>query len=255
MIRGPQQETMSDADHGSNDQRVRIYLYILCLLLLLQLQSQSNVCLFVSLLNNPLSASTISTISTRLLSRALPTRPSLQCNRNTTPECDQTMASVTRSVDGGNGNCDMQTRRELQQLHDHGGSASNIMSGVIIISSNNTVSDACNSNTTMLDAIPAQLNSSTTRTCGRWREEKCVMVLAMVLIVDMALAMVLIEDVLTLLMMIEQLECKPTTAIAHSIGCSSGTRTGNCSDKMGHGLGAPARKGLDHVGCRGQYNK
>ena len=63
--------------NSNNDQRVRIYLSIYCLLrlhILLQLQLQSNVCLFVSL-NSPLSSRTM---STRPLSRALPTRPSIQ---------------------------------------------------------------------------------------------------------------------------------------------------------------------------------
>ena len=40
--------------------------------------------------------------------------------------------------------------------------------------------------------------------------------LAIILIADGVLAMVLIEDALTLLMLIEQLECKPTTAMAMS---------------------------------------
>ena len=97
--------------------------------------------------------------------------------------------------------------------------------------------DAHNSNNT--STTIHQLNPSKSWTCGGLREGKYGMVLAIVLIVDVALAIVLIENVLMLLLMIEhQLECKPTTAmtmlttakqpIKHGIlGCTSGTWTGN----------------------------
>ena len=68
----------------------------------------------------------------------------------------------------------------------------------------------------------------------------------MVLIAGVVLAMVLTKNVLTLLLMIEQLECKPTTAIAkqqsHTVLCAAVERrpaiamTGNHNPKMRHGV-------------------
>ena len=95
------------------------------------------------------------------------------------------------------------------------------------------------------------------RTCG-WRERK-----------DLVLTMVLIEGVVSDCLDRERVDVvvynratrmqtanrNRKTTIKHSIGYSSGTRTGNHNHKMGHGHGASARKGLDHVGRRRQYNK
>ena len=89
------------------------------------------------------------------------------------------------------------------------------MSDVIISSNSNTMPDLCNSNTTMLDAIPIQLDPSTTRMCGHWREEMYVRTMERG--EDNVLAMVLIENELTLLLMIEQPERKLTTTIAMTI--------------------------------------
>ena len=62
------------------------------------------------------------------------------------------------------------------------------------ISNNNnkTMSNAHNCNI-ILDAIPFQLDPSTTRMWGQWREQGKDVVLEMVLIEDVVLAMVLIE--------------------------------------------------------------
>ena len=74
--------------------------------------------------------------------------------------------------------------------------------------------------------------------------------LAAFLIADVVLAVVLIENMQTFLLIIQQLEFKPTIAMAtalakqyitHSIGCCSGTRTGSSNHKMGHGLRPSAR--------------
>ena len=66
--------------------------------------------------------------------------------------------------------------------------------------------DAYNSNTTMLDAIPVQLNP---QMCRRWREEMYAWTMKRGG-ENIALTMVLIEDVLTLLLMV--LICPPVNA-------------------------------------------
>ena len=102
------------------------------------------------------------------------------CHHDVHPSSNWNTASAAATTrtpkrsGNGNGNRDTQTQRNLQHLYDHGGSARNIISYFIIISNNNTMLDACISNTTMLDAILIQLDPSTTRMCGRWREEMYV---------------------------------------------------------------------------------
>ena len=67
--------------------------------------------------------------------------------------------------------------------------------------------------TFLLDTILIQLNPSTTRTCGWWREQRDSIMLAMFLIADVMLAKVLTEDMLVLLMMIEDYYVRPWCGI------------------------------------------
>ena len=85
----------------------------------------------------------------------------------------------------------LQTKRKLQQLPQD---------LPIMMIKGQQATTPCWTPVAMSNAIPIQLNTSTTRTCRGWRERKD----GMVLIADVVVAMVLVEDVLMLLLMIEK---------------------------------------------------
>ena len=176
---------MLHANHGgrwpcqqqSMSTYMSIYLSFICFYGFNYNYSLMRVSLFVLLLNSPLSSLTMSTHS---LSTSLsPWCPSLQVqpdhhSSNYNRNANRQWQSQLEKLYTTSANTDWQTWCELQQeLHDHRGSASNTMPDAISSSSNNnTMSDARNINMIMPDNIPIQLDPSTTRTWGQWRERK-----------------------------------------------------------------------------------